>query len=198
MFNFNVSLEESTLFYDSTHEAIGMFGTPLKYIKAENKEKDVILGEFKQQNYSSNNVYDIYGKFENVTSFEGENLYSKFGIFAQDSMNIYVSDKTFVDLGFTPKPNDILWWSDAGVALEVTRASKEQEESGFYLGGRKVVAYKLVTHKYIFDNDNFESGITELDDKANNIISADEIKKTNLDDSINDILDSNETSPWEM
>lgn len=197
MFNFNVSSAESNLFYNVADESIKLFGVPLKYIKAENQEKDSILGEFKQQNYTAANVYNIYGKFESVDGFaEPLDLYSKFGIQVQDSMEIFVSDKTFTDLGFTPLPNDIIYWIDGRAALEVTKANREMSNSGFYLGGRPAIYWKVSTRKYIFDNDTFSTG-TNLDNIMSNVTSADRISIADINTSINNILDSDESSPWE-
>jgi len=112
-------------------------------------------------------------------------------------MNIYVSDKTFVNLGFQPAVNDIVYWIDGKAALEITRASREQPETGFYVGGRQAIAWKLITHKYLFDNDKFDTGVEELDSAAS-ISDEDNIKITDIDDAIEDILNGAEKSPWEI
>lgn len=195
--NFNVKSAESTLYYDATAECIDMFGIPLKYIRANNKNLDSILGEFQHQVYDATEVYDIYGILENPTAFEGQDLYSKFGITIQDSCNIFVSDKTWQNLGFFPASGDIIYWIDANTALEVTRASRELEESGFYLGGRTAIAWKVITKKHTFDNDTFSTGIEKIDNTLQNIVTADNKIPTNIDNAINSILDDVEKSPWE-
>lgn len=194
--NFNVTSSESTLFYNATDEGINMFGIPLKYLRAVNKNKDEILGEFQHQIYDQSTVYDIYGMLENKISFDGGDLYSKFGIAMQDSMNIFVSGKTFDDLDFQPVAGDIVYWSASNAALEVIRADNETEESGFYTGGT-TMAWKLVTRKYTYDSDIFSTGIEKIDETIENLKLNDAEIPTQIDDAINSILDSDEKSPWE-
>lgn len=201
MYNFNMTMAQSKIFYDAYDESIRQFGVPFKYIVADNRNTDTILGECKQQNYVADNVYDIYGYFESLAAFEGEqDLYSKFGIRNDETMHIFISSKSMSALNLTPQIRDLIFWADPGYIFEVTYVSREVDDTAFFMGGKpNAIVWRLTTRKYIYDNDVFNTGIDKID---NQIIGAavegDNAKIDEIDLAINEILDNTESSPWEM
>lgn len=198
--NFNITVAESKIFYDAMDEAIEHFGVQLIYIRAENKNRDAILGEYLQQEYKSENVYEVYGRFESLAAFEGElDLYSKFGIQTQENMHINISSKTFNDLGFQPMQNDIIFWKDGQCAFEVTFVSREVDDTAFYMGGKpNAIVWRITTHKYVYDNDKFSTGVSALDsDVIESVTETDNERIDDINDVINNILDSDERAPWD-
>lgn len=202
MINFNVKLIESDLFINATDEAINHFGVPLVYIRAVNKNRDEILGEYQRQHYLAENVYELYGMFETFSSFEGElDLYSKFGIQVQENMHINISSKTFLDLGFQPMQNDLIYWNDGNSVFEVTFVSRDVDNTAaFFMGGKPhAMVWKLTAKKYVFDNDIVKTGISAIDDSIiASYIDSDKESAQEIDNAINNILDSEEKSPWEV
>lgn len=200
-YNWNMTLADTTIFYDAYDESISQFGVPFKYIVADNRNTDVLLGECKQQNYTASNVHDVYGYFESLAAFEGEqDLYSKFGIRNDETMHIYISSKAMAALGIQPNIRDIIFWADAGYMFEITYVSREVDDTAFFMGGKpNAIVYRLTTRKYIYDNDVFETGIDKIDNQIiDTAVQADNAKMDEIDLAINDILDNTENSPWEM
>ena len=133
-------------------EGIWIYGQPLYYI--ERKLVNEISGfqEFKTK--VMKNAYFFRGFVENLEQFDGQNMFTKFGLQLQDSFDLYVPKSFFNNEQIiktkAPKPQDLIYWSYTDKLFEIQYVTDENFASGHYTLTSNFM-YKLTCQLFKFD-----------------------------------------------
>lgn len=158
---------EQNLYEDLIVESLKIFGQDVYYIPRTLVNRDNILNEDPSSKFDD--AYLIEAYIENVDGFEGSgDLYSKFGLEIQDEATFVISRKSWNhSVGLhenKPKPNegDLLFLPMTNAFFEITFIEHEQP---FYQLSNLPV-YKLSCARFEYSDEDFETGIDEIDDKT--------------------------------
>ena len=199
-FNFNKNKpEEQNLVEDLTIEIIKTMGRDMLYIPRNKFSQDALFGEQKGNFFSVGIPLEMY--FDSVGGFEGQgDIASKFGIEIRDSMNLTVSKKRFIQEVQTkfpeitrPREGDLIFFPLAKALFEINFV---EHENPFYQLG-KLYSYKLICELYPFNQEEFITGNTDVDD-ATSEHEEDKLDTENdlIDDLTTGIINFSETDPF--
>ncbi len=158
---------EQNLYEDLIVESLKIFGQDVYYIPRTLVNRDNILNEDPSSKFDD--AYLIEAYIENVDGFEGSgDLYSKFGLEIQDEATFIISRKSWNhSVGLyeqKPKPNegDLIFLPMTNAFFEITFIEHEQP---FYQLSNLPV-YKLSCARFEYSDEDFETGINEIDNKT--------------------------------
>ena len=142
-------------------ESIKVRGEDYYYIPREVISEDFIFNEDKISEFK--NFYQIEMKLENVQEFGGDgDLFTKFGYTLTDSGVVTVSRKRFEEEIPLPHPRegDLVYFPLTSSVFEITFV---EDENPFYQLG-KLYSYMLTIELFRYGNEEFDTGIDEIDD----------------------------------
>jgi hypothetical protein len=158
---------EQRLMEDLMVEVTQIYGEDVVYIARDSEEiVDPIFGEDPTSKFERTyNMEMFISSVENWTS--GEDFFSKFGIQVNESTNLVIPRRTFekyvpADVMSRPREGDLIWIPVMGHLFEIKFVEHENEY--FQLGRRVPMLYELKVEKYIFSQEEFDTGIDEIDD----------------------------------
>lgn len=171
-YNFNISSQpEYELYRGVTDEYINLYGLVCKYIITTKVQKDFIWGEYSHIKIDNSTIYELPLKMMNDTSFDGENLFTKFGFMGQENSEAIVSAITME--GIHPNITSLTGngWDSIignlvifpnGKIMEVVQFKPEVDglNNLFPYSDRKNV-YKLILRQYSNNNDETTSELLE-------------------------------------
>jgi len=97
-FNLNISRKpEFSLNENMTHEAINMYGIPVKWLYSEKVNKNFVFNDFTHMKVGKE-YQDLYLMPEDTSNWEGDVAYNSFGIFNQWSQNLFISKASILKL----------------------------------------------------------------------------------------------------
>ena len=158
---------EQNLYEDLIIESLKIFGQDVYYLPRTLVSRDNILGEDRASSFDD--AYLIEAYIENAEGFEGSgDLYSKFGLEIRDEATFIISRRQWTKIvgawntGATyPIPNegDILFLPMSNKFFEIMFVEHEQP---FYQLTNLPV-YKLQCALYEYNDEDFETGVDEID-----------------------------------
>jgi len=158
---------EQNLYEDLIVESLKIYGQDVYYIPRTLVNRDNILNEDPSSKFDDAYIIEAY--IENVDGFEGSgDLYSKFGLEIQDEATFIISRKSWNhSVGLyedRQKPNegDLIFLPMTNAFFEITFIEHEQP---FYQLSNLPV-YKLSCARFEYSDEEFETGISEIDDKT--------------------------------
>jgi hypothetical protein len=156
---------EQNVYEDLIIESLRIYGQDVYYLPREIVDRDDILGEDRASKYDD--AYMIEAYIENPDGFEGTgDLFQKFGIEIRDECNFIISRKVWdQSIGVfenMTKPNegDILYLPLSNSYFEITYVDAKKP---FYQLSNLPV-YKLSCALYEFNDEEFDTGISNIDD----------------------------------
>jgi hypothetical protein len=163
--NFNSSQKpEYDLFRSTTNEFINLYGLECKYIKTDKINKDFTFGEYSHLAIDSQNIFSISLKLSNDESWDGGNVFSKFGLSNLDTSDAFVSAITMETIH--PNITNLIGsgWDEiignlvvfpSGKIMEITNFNHEVQGSNnlFPFSDKKNI-YKLTLKQYIANRDD--------------------------------------------
>ena len=158
---------EQNLYEDLIIESLKIFGQDIYYLPRTLVSRDHILGEDRASKFDD--AYLIEAYIENAEGFEGSgDLYSKFGLEIRDEATFIISRRqwgkiigawnTAVDYP-VPNEGDILFLPMSNKFFEIMFVEHEQP---FYQLSNLPV-YKLQCALYEYNDEDFETGVDEID-----------------------------------
>ena len=160
---------EQDVYEDLIIESLKIYGQDIYYLPRDIVERDDILGEDRASKYDD--AYMLEGYLENVDGFEGTgDLFQKFGIEIRDEVNFVLSRRVFEQtIGVfeeIDKPNegDIIYLPLSNSYFEITYVDSKKP---FYQLSNLPV-YRLTCALYEFNDEEFSTGIDEIDDVVKN------------------------------
>lgn len=171
MFTFNnfspAVLNEQRVFEDIIVESIQIMGHDIKYLPRESYDAtDEILGESPQAKFEK--AYTIEAYLANVEGYEGDgDFFSKFGLEIRDTSNFVLSRRAFekyvpTNVAKRPREGDLIWVPTLNKIFEIKFV--EEELLFFALGKRTPYIYELRCEVFRFSNEDFNTGVEEVDD----------------------------------
>tara|TARA_Y100001937_G_scaffold19027_1_gene26245 strand:+ start:1682 stop:2614 length:933 start_codon:yes stop_codon:yes gene_type:complete len=158
---------EQNLYEDLIVESLKIYGQDVYYIPRTLVNRDNILNEDPSSKFDD--AYLIEAYIENVDGFEGSgDLYSKFGLEIQDEATFIISRKIwnqYIGLhenSTKPREGDLLFLPMTNAFFEINFVEHEQP---FYQLSNLPV-YKLSCAKFEYSDEEFETGVGEIDDKT--------------------------------
>ena len=158
---------EQFMFEDIIIESIKMYGQDVYYLPRKIMDRDFILGEDAESQFNSANMVEMF--IENTEGFEGEgNIFAKFGMEIRDEVTFIVARRSWSKTvgmfnsditGDRPMEGDLIYLPLSKSFFEV---SYVEHEAPFYQLSNLPV-YKLQARLFEFNDEEFNTGIAELD-----------------------------------
>ena len=158
-FNKFKNLPEQNLVESLIIENIKIHGMEMYYIPRNMLNRDDLFGEAAYSRFESFKMIEMY--MDSTNSFEGGDMFTKFGLEIRDSAKFTCSKKRFKrETGMErPMEGDLLY-------LPINRGLFEvkfvEHENPFYKLG-KLYVYQLTVEKFQFSEEEFNTGIPEID-----------------------------------
>ena len=97
--NLNNKPNEYNLSGKLTAELINIYGLEVSYVKTEQVNRDIVLGEFTHYRADDSSVFRVNVYPENTAGFDNNNdILSKFGILNFDSINLFISSVSMASI----------------------------------------------------------------------------------------------------
>ena len=163
---------EQNLYEDLIVESLKIYGQDVYYIPRTLVNRDTILNEDPASKFDDAYLMEAY--IENVDGFEGEgDLYSKFGLEIRDEAQFVISRKVWnhaVGLRENkdkPLEGDLLFLPMTNSFFEISYV--EDDSPFFQLSNLPV--YRLACNLFEFSDEDFDTGIAEIDTKTDDVSS---------------------------
>ena len=164
-FNHAVNTEQH-LYEDLVVESLRFYGHEVYYLPREIVEEDKILGEDVQSTFGDSYQVEMY--LDNVEGFEGEDLFSKFGVQVQEEATFTLALRTwerFISLdsnlatSLRPNEGDLIYFPLSGSLFEIRYV--EDQNPFFQIG--KLFVFKLKCSLFEYSGEDFDTGIDAID-----------------------------------
>jgi hypothetical protein len=163
--NFN-SRPERLLYEDLIGEVVKIYGIDSYYMPRDSGSTvDLLFGDDPTKKFSEAYPVEVY--IENADSFDGAELFSKFGIEVKKDVNIIMPYRAFKKVVPTnsasrPREGDLLWLKNFGALFEIKYVD---EEHFFYnFGKNDYYGFKLMCEKFRYSDEDLDTGWSEVDD----------------------------------
>ncbi len=168
--NFN-SKPEQDLYADLINECIKQYGIDAFYLPRSSESSfDMIFGDDPTKKYSASYPVEVYVK--NVDNFEGQELFSKFGLEMTQQMRFIVTTRAFsrtVPSTYSrPREGDLVWLTNFQCLFEIKFVN--QQHFFYAFGNTKFYGFELVCEKFRYSNEDVQTGIIEIDDSIDSKI----------------------------
>ena len=161
---------EQLLMEDIIIECLKIYGFDTYYLPRHAVNEDVILGEDTLNNYEHAYALEMY--MQNVSGFEGDgDLMTKFGVEIRDTATFVVARRRWDEivassgdavLTTRPAEGDIVYFPLTKAFFEVKRV--EATDPFFQVG--KLYVYKLECELFRYSSEQFNTGVSEIDNLA--------------------------------
>jgi hypothetical protein len=148
-------------------ESIQIMGHDCFYIPRDSYNgDDEIYGETINAKFTRAYAMEIY--LANVEGYEGDgDFFSKFGLEIRDTSNFVVSTRTFEkyvpsNIADRPREGDLLYVPVMRKIFEIKFV--EEELNFFSIGKRNPYMYELRCELFRFSDEDFDTGVEEIDD----------------------------------
>jgi hypothetical protein len=166
--NYSVGvINEQRLLEDLITESIHIMGHDCYYIPRDSYNgDDEIYGETINAKFSRAYTMEMY--IANVEGYEGDgDFFSKFGLEIRDTSNFVLSRKTFnkyipSNIAARPREGDLIYVPVMHKIFEIKFV--EEELLFFSIGKRNPYMYELRCELFRFSDENFDTGVEEIDD----------------------------------
>ena len=123
---------QKNLYEDLVIEALKIYGQTFHYIPREVLNHDKLFGEDQLARFDD--AYEVEMYIENVSGFEGQDLFQKFGVEIRDDATVVVSKKRWYEEVVTnggeslirPREGDLLFFTSAQALFEINFVEHEQ------------------------------------------------------------------------
>jgi len=159
---------EKTLYEDLISESLKIYGHDVYYLPRTLVNRDLILGEDTSSRFDDTYMIEAY--FETTEGFAGQKeLINKFGLEIREDTTFVISKRSWqqqVDNPMTqivegrPNEGDLIYFPLMNSFFEIQFV--EDQEPLFQLGSLPV--YKLRVTRFEYSNEQFNTGINEIDD----------------------------------
>lgn len=168
---------DQALYEELIHEAIQFNGIDAYYMPRRSQSKvDPLFGDDPTKVFSEAYPVEVY--IQTYDKFEGGELFTKLGLEIRKQAKFLISNRSFstsMPTGYgRPLEGDILWLPNFQAFLEIKYV---EDEAMFYTFGENqtgagLYGYSLVCEKWIMAEENIQTGIAEIDDRAREKVTA--------------------------
>ena len=187
--------EEQNLVESNIIEVIQLSGHDIFYIPRTEVKIDEVLNENPLAKFESYHIIEMY--LDNPTEFGGTGaILGPHGLEIDQQIQLTVSRKRFIEETSLPMPTegDLLYWPLTKTLWQISKADHEPAPMWQL---KELYVWTLKASLYNYSYEDFETGITEVDDDMNSDIFETEFNDADvLEDEARDILDFSETNPF--
>ena len=164
---------EQDLYNELIKETIYINGIDAFYLpRTSESTQDLLFGEDPTSKFTESYPTAVY--VQTVDSFEGGELFSKFGLEVRKQARFLISKDHFhKDVPSTysrPREGDLLWMRNFGALFEIKYCD---EEYFFYnFGNKNIYGFSMVCEKFRYSNERVDTGVTDLDDTVDKVVPA--------------------------
>jgi hypothetical protein len=167
--NYNAKGEQR-LYEDLINETIKQWGIDCFYLPRSSESSiDLIFGDDPTKKFNQSYPVEVYVK--NVDSFEGQELFSKFGLEIQHQMRFMMTTRSFKSrvpsVYGRPREGDLVWLPNFQALFEIKFVN--QQHFFYAFGNQNFYGFELICERFRYSNERFDSGITEVQDAVNTI-----------------------------
>lgn len=169
-FNNYGASQEQTLYEDLIIEAIKVYGVDVYYIPRTVVNVDNVFKDPEYSTYGSAISVEMYIK--NVDGFEGDGSFlSKFGIQVRDQIVFTMAQRTFANdvMVYTfetrPREGDLIWFPFTESLFQI----KYTDVKAIFYQLGTLQTYDITCELYEGNSDEFNTGISAIDDKYNKL-----------------------------
>jgi len=162
---------EQRLYQDLINEVVQQFGIDTQYIPRDTDSSiDLIFGDDPTKKFTA--AYSIEVYIENTETFDGGDLFTKFGLTISKQVRLLMSAESFNKqtqgaIGSRPREGDLLWMKNFKALYEIKYVN--QDKFFYAFGNNTFYGYSLVCEEFRYNNEDIDSGIPEIDEKVNTI-----------------------------
>jgi hypothetical protein len=170
--NFN-SRPEQRLYEDLINETVKQWGIDCYYLPRSSESSiDLIFGDDPTKKFEQSYPVEVYVK--NVDNFEGQELFSKFGLEIQHQMRFLMTTRSFKSrvpsIYGRPREGDLVWLTNFQALFEIKFVN--QQHFFYAFGNKNFYGFELVCERFRYSNERVDSGLVEIDDAINTVVSA--------------------------
>lgn len=159
---------EQRLYEDLINETIKTWGIDAYFLpRTSQSSVDLIYGEDPVKKFDESYPVDVYVK--NVDNFEGNELFSKFGIEIQHQVRFIVSTRSYkarVPSKYSrPREGDLIWLTNFQALFEIKFVN--QQHFFYAFGNQNFYGFELICERFRYSDELIDSGVIELDDAVN-------------------------------
>lgn len=164
--NYN-SKPEQRLYEDLINETVQIWGIDAFYMpRTSESSVDLIFGDDPTKKFDEAYPVEIYVK--SVDNFEGQELFSKFGLEIQHQIKFLITSKAFnrhVAKEYSrPREGDLLWLTNFQALFEIKFVN--QQHFYYAFGQKNFYGFELVCERFRYSNEKVDTGINEIDSAA--------------------------------
>jgi Virus neck protein len=164
--NYN-SKPEQRLYDDLINETIKIWGIDSFYMpRTSESQVDLIFGDDPTKKFDEAYPVEVYIK--NVDNFEGNELFSKFGLEIQHQISFLMTTKAFsarVPSTYSrPREGDLLWLTNFQALFEIKFVN--QQHFFYAFGNQNFYGFELICERFRYSNETVDTGIIEIDNAA--------------------------------
>lgn len=163
--NFN-SRPEQRLFEDLVGEVVKIYGIDSYFLpRGSDSTFDLLFGDDPTKKFEEAYPVEVY--IDNVDRFDGEELFSKFGLEIRETINFIMPFRAFsktvpLEQYERPREGDLLWLSNFQVLFEIKYVKKEH--FFFQFGKQDFYGFKLICEKFRYNSEKLDTGVIAVDD----------------------------------
>lgn len=159
---------EQRLYEDLINETIKIWGIDAYFLpRTSQSTLDLIYGEDPVKKFDESYPVEVYVK--NVDNFEGNEMFSKFGIEIQHQVRFIVSTRAYkarVPPKYSrPREGDLMWLTNFQALFEIKFVN--QQHFFYAFGNQNFYGFELICERFRYSDELIESGVIELDDAVN-------------------------------
>lgn len=168
-FNHFGAKNEQRLYEDLIGEVVKSYGIDAYYMpRGSESSIDLLFGDDPTKKFEEAYPVEVY--VENVDNFDGQELFSKFGLEVRKDVRFVLPLRAFrrsVPSGLYefPRDGDLLYLSNFKALFEIKYV---EEENFFYTFGKNnFYGFKLVCEKFRYSDERLDTGILNIDQIEN-------------------------------
>jgi hypothetical protein len=162
--------QEQKLYTDLLNEFVQIMGKDMVYVPRTSESAsgfDLLFGDDVTKKYSTNYTIECY--VQSVDNFEGQELFSKFGLQVKKQARFLMPYRAFqrevAGAYSRPREGDLLWVPTFKALFEI---KKVDEEYMFYsLNNTDFYAFSLIVEKFRYNDEKVITDVPEINDVVN-------------------------------
>ena len=164
-FNNYAAKGEQRLYEDLINETIKQWGIDSYYLpRTSESSVDLIFGDDPTKKYDESYPVEVYVK--NVDNFNGQELFSKFGLEIQHQISFIMTTRAFAarvpSVYERPREGDLLWLTNFQALFEIKNVN--QQHFFYAFGNSNFYGFELVCEKFRYSDELIDSGVIEISD----------------------------------
>jgi len=173
-FDYFNDVQMQVLYKNLIEQAVDMFGISCFYIPRESQSNvDLFFGDDPTKSFG--NSFPVTVMIENAESFDGGDLFSKFGYTISKSVNLLIGANNFITgtantVGVRPREGDLIWLQPFQALYEISHVN--QDKFFYAFGNKNFYGYSLACEEFRYNNEKVDTGIDDIDNKISSVTMA--------------------------